>query len=163
RRIVSEDSRCRVASLSAAIHPLSEVDDANVVGVAHDGLAQERDRTPEQLEVTRLPSDERKPLEEGDDSAGDVGEAVDLPVPAVVAGPPERAASQSLVEQVERCSIVLRNVEGGGELPLPTVVAASAAHDHEASLSESETRQEASERARNRFDNGPFLLIARTH
>src|SRR5438105_5033688 len=52
--------------------------------------------------------------------------------------------------------------EGGGDLPLPAVVAALAADEHEASFSEGESRQEASERARNRFDIESFLLIART-
>ena len=47
RRIVSEDSLCRVASLSATVHPFTELDDLDVVGIAHDRLAQERDRAPQ--------------------------------------------------------------------------------------------------------------------
>ena len=43
--------------------------------------------------------------------------------------------AERLLEQIERSPIVLRDVEGGGESPLPTAAASSAAHDHEASLS----------------------------
>src|SRR5439155_12583983 len=77
RRIVSEDSRCRIASLSAAVHSLSELENGDVVGIAQDTLAQECNRSPEQLVVLCLPADWREPIEERHDPAGYVREAVD--------------------------------------------------------------------------------------
>ncbi len=83
-------------------------------------------------------------------------------VPAAVARSAERPAVERLAEQLERSPIVLRDVERGGELPLPRVVGTPPTHEHEASLSEGEPGQKVPERARDGFDCQPFLLIVRT-
>jgi hypothetical protein len=130
--------------------------------VTQTAARQDRDCAPEQLEVSRLRPDEREALEERDDAELDVAEAIDLPVPATVPGLAERSAPECVAEQLERRSIFLRHVEGGGDLPLPAVVASRTTYEHEASFSESEPRQEAPELTRDRFDSEPFLLIVRT-
>jgi hypothetical protein len=162
RRIVSEDSRCRIAPLSASVHAFPELENGDVVGIAQDTLRQKRDRAPEESIVLCLPPDKRESIEERNDATGNVQEAVYLPVPAPVAGLTNRSAAEGLVKEVERSSILLRDVEGGRDLPLPPVVASSTTYEHEAGLAQSETRQEAPERARDRFHSEPFLLIVRT-
>ena len=87
--------------------------------VTQTAARQDRDRAPEQLEVLRLRPDERKALEERDDTQPDVAEAIDLPVPATVPGLAERSAPECLAEEFERCSVFLRYVESRGDLPLP--------------------------------------------
>ena len=72
------------------------------------------------------------------------------------------SAPQSLAEQLERSWVLLRDVEGGRDSPLPAVVAAWTTDQHEASFSEGEPRQEAPELCRDRFDSESFLLIVRT-
>src|ERR671918_1028609 len=74
----------------------------------------------------------------------------------------DRPARERVAEELQWNSILLRHVEGGRDLPLPLVVAATATDEHEAGLAQSETRQEAPEIARDRFDSEPFLLIVRT-
>lgn len=73
RRIVSEDSFHRVAPFAAAVHALSQGQETSEVGFAHGALRQHADGVPEAREVTRLRTDERKPLEEGNDRSLDVG------------------------------------------------------------------------------------------
>ena len=57
---------------------------------------------------------------------------------------------------------MLRDVEGSRELEASSIVAALAANDHEASLSQREPGQEATERDLYGLDEWPFLLIVRT-
>jgi hypothetical protein len=84
--------------------------------------------------VLRLCPDQRKPIEEWDQTAGNVREAVDLPLPALVPCLANRSAAERLHEELERSPILLRDVESGRDLPLPPVVAATTTDEHEAGL-----------------------------
>ena len=129
RRIVSEDSIHSIASLSTAIHPFPESKNLTVVLVAEASAGEDAHRAPPQAEVPGLRPNERVPLEEGHDAAAEVGEAIDLPVPAAVPGSARGAAAQRLPEQIERCPIVLRDVERCGNSPATMARLPIAAND----------------------------------
>src|SRR6266576_3725953 len=160
--MASEDSIHPIAPLSTAVHPFPESKNLGVVLVRQDRLRQQVGDLAPQREVLRLLADERKPLEEGDDALAVVREAVDLPVPAAVAGDSHRPAAERLAKQIERSPILLRDVEGGREPKASMAAAALATNDHGASLSQREPGQEAAERDRYGLDGWPFLLIACT-
>src|SRR5207248_6718877 len=111
-RIVSEDSLHRITSLSTVVHSFTESKNVGVVGVRDDWLRQDRSRAPEALEVISLRPHQRKALKERHDHGLDVGQSIDFPVPAAIAGLPHASAAERLVEEVERRSISLRHVEG---------------------------------------------------
>ena len=162
RRIVSEDSLCRVVALATTVHLLPKEQDLLVVGVRHGLLSEQLRSLCEELEVVSLRTHERKASKERHDACLDIREAIDLPVPATIAGLPHAPASESLGEQIEWCSIDLRHVEGCREFPASRVVASTATHDHEAGLSQREPGYEIPERLGNVCDREPFLLIVRT-
>src|ERR1700730_14436349 len=72
RRIVSEDSLCRVAALATTIHLLPQEQDLSVVRVRHELLIEQLRRLGEQLEIMRLRSHELEAMEERDDLRSDV-------------------------------------------------------------------------------------------
>src|ERR1700682_2712310 len=162
RRIVSEDSIHPIASLSTAVHPFPESKNLMVVLVAEVVGREQRYCASPQPIVLRLLSHDRKPIEERHNAAGEIEKSVDLPIPATVARLAQSPAPEGHMKQIQRDAIVLRDVEGGRELEAPAIVAAFAADDHEASLSQRKPRQEATEGGRYGLDAWPFLLIVRT-
>ena len=140
--MASEDSIHSIAPLSAAVHPFPESKNRGVVLIRQDRLRQQVDDLAPQREVLSLLADERKSLEKRHDALAVVGEAIDLPVPAAVAGDPHRPAAKRLAEEIERGPIMLRDVEGSREPKASLAAAAPAADDHEASLSQREPGQE---------------------
>src|SRR4051812_19605572 len=160
--MASEDSIHPIAPLSTAVHPFPESKNRGVVLIRQARLRQQVDDLAPQREVLRLLADERKPLEERNDAFPVIREAVDLPVPAAVAGDPHRPAAHRLAKEIERRPILLRDVEGGREPKASMAAAALATDDHEAPLSQREPGQEATERDRYGLDGWPFLLIACT-
>jgi hypothetical protein len=162
RRIVSEDSLCRVAALATTIHLLSQEQDLSVVRVRHDLLNEQLCRFSEELEVMSLRPDEREAAKERNDPRPDIRKAVHLPVPAAIAGSSCASARQRLAKQVERSPICLRHIESRRELPASGVIATRATHDHKAGFSQREPGQEIPEIARDGSDREPFLLIVCT-
>ncbi len=102
RRIVSEDSLCRVAALAATVHLLPKKQNLSVIRIRHEVLREQVYCLRKQLEVMILRSDESKPLEERDDAGLDIAEPVDLPIPAATTSLPHGAARQSFRERSDR-------------------------------------------------------------
>jgi hypothetical protein len=111
RRIVSEDSLCRVLALATTIHLLPQEQNLYVVGIRQRLVRQQLRGLREALKVVCLLTHKWKPAEERDDRRPDVGEAIYLPLPATVARLPHASACERTHKQVERSPIRLRHVE----------------------------------------------------
>jgi hypothetical protein len=144
-RIVSEDSIHPITSLPTTVHPFPESKNLMVVLVAQTAGRKKRYCASPQLEVLCLLSHDRKSVEEGSNTIGEIRKSIDLPIPPTIARLTQRAAPKSLSKEIQRHAVVLRNVEGSRELETSTIVAAFATNDHEASLSQREPGQEATE------------------
>src|ERR1039457_6004925 len=84
-RIVSEDSIHPIASLPTSVHPFPESKNLVVVLIAQTTVREPRYCAPPQTVVLRLLSNNRKPIEEGHNSAPEIRKSIDLPIPAAVA------------------------------------------------------------------------------
>src|SRR5215211_4651134 len=100
-------------SLSTAVHPFPESQNLVEFRVRQGSARKEADRLAPPREVLRLCPDEREPLKERHDQLALVAQGVDLPIPAAVAGDSHRSAAERLAEEIERYSILLRDVAGG--------------------------------------------------
>jgi hypothetical protein len=113
RRIVSEDSVHSMASLSASVHPFPESKNLSVVLVAETTGDKKQNSASPQPIVLRLLSDDRKPIDERHDPAGEIGKSIDLPIPATVSCLTQRPAAEYLSKEIKRRAVMLRYVEGG--------------------------------------------------
>ena len=112
RRIVSEDSIHSITSLPTAVHPFPESKNLVVVLIAQTASREQRYRAPPQPEILCLLSQDRKPIKERYDLDRLIRKSIDLPIPTAVASPPQTAAPESLPKEIQRHTVVLRNIEG---------------------------------------------------
>jgi hypothetical protein len=117
--MASEDSVHPVSPLAAAVHPFPESKNLTVVLVTEASAGEDAHRAPPQAEVLGLRPYEREPLEEGHNAVAEVGQSIDLPVPAAVPGAAHSATAERLAEELERSPILLRGLKAAESFQLP--------------------------------------------
>lgn len=106
-RIVSEDSIHPMTSLPTAVHPFPESKNLVVVLIAKTSTREQRYCASPETVVLCLRSHDRKTIEEGHDTASQIGESIDLPIPAAVPRLTHGPAPQGLPKEIQRRTIVL--------------------------------------------------------
>lgn len=150
-------------ALPTAVHSLSEGQNVDETGVREWRRGEDHRRATKALEFLLLLAYEREPLEERDDGLDDVGQSLHLEVPPVLAAAIDLAAAEVLLEELQRQSVMLRDVEGWADSPgRGAPVLHATADDHEAAFTQRESGQEVPDALGNTLDGKPFLLIVRT-
>ena len=90
-----------------------------VVRFAQGALTQQADSLPIQLEVLRLLADEREALEEGDDAALQIVEAIDLPPLPAMRIVPQPSVSRNRSSGARSCCDTLKAAERRKPRALP--------------------------------------------